>query len=186
MRNVVALILLAVWYSATGFTQQLPPGMTIHRLKAGTLDQAGWAEADSTEGAFSVKLPCAFNDFTMDQTSANTPVIKGYTLGCLRPDRRKFSATRIQYRGGENFAKSNFERNANGANWPGADIAKSIFKGLPVVDVKAKNQTQCGFLRFVLAPPDSFFLAVEAPLETCAGLEVQSTEFFKSLTVRKR
>jgi hypothetical protein len=187
MRNVVGLLLLAFSFGATAAAaQQLPPGMTMHRLQAGVLDQSGWALADSTEGAFSVTLPCTFNDFTMDQSTLNTPVTMTFTVGCRRPDQRRFSATRFQYQGGANDAHSFFEKNASGENWPGVEVATSTFKGLPVVDVKAENQAQCGILRFVLAQPDILLLVAEAPKANCAGLEAQSAEFFESLIVRQR
>ena len=186
MRNFVVLVALTIGYVNVSPAQSLPTGMTMHRIQAGSLDASGWAEAESTDGAFAVKMPCTFNDFTFDQSLENTPVIKSYTLGCLRPDKRKFSATRIQYRNGAKDAQSFFEKNTKGAGWPGAHISRSTYKGMPVVDITVADKAQCGLLRYVLAHDDSFLLVTEAPSGSCQGLDAQSSEFFTSLSVKER
>ena len=183
VRSIVALVALTSSYVNASPVQGLPPGMTMHRIQAGSLDASGWAVAESTHGAFAVKIPCTFNDFSMDQSAANTPVIKSYTLGCLRPDKRKFSATRIQYRNGAKDARSFFENNAKGEGRPGAHISRSTYKDMPVVDIAIENKALCGFLRYVLAHDDVLLLATEAPRGSCQGLDAQSTEFFTSLSV---
>ena len=183
MRSIVALVAHTVGYVNASPAQELPPGMTMYRIQAGSLDASGWAVAESTPGAFAVRTPCAFNDFSMDQSAANTPVIKSYTLGCLRPDKRKFSATRIQYRNGAKDARSFFENNAKGEGRPGAHISRSTYEGMPVVDIAIENKALCGFLRYVLAHDDVLLLATEAPRGSCQGLDAQSTEFFTSLSV---
>ena len=186
MRSIVVLVALTVGYVDASPAQGLPQGMTMHRIQAGSLDASGWTVAESSRGEFSVKMPCTFNDFSMDQSAANTPVIKSYTLGCLRSDNRKFSATRIQYRNGAKDARSFFEKNTKGEGWPGAHISRSTYEGMPVVDIAIENKARCGFLRYVLAHNDTLLLAAEAPDGSCQGLNAQSSEFFASLTVRER
>lgn len=186
MRSIVALVAITIGYVNASPAQGLPPGMTMHRIQAGSLDASGWAVAESTHGAFAVKMPCTFNDFSMDQSVAHTPVIKSYTLGCVRPDERKFSATRIQYRNGAKDARSFFENIARGEGRSGAHIARSTYMGMPVVDIIIDNTAQCGFLRYVLADDDTLLLATEAPRGSCQGLDAQSSEFFTSLSVRDR
>lgn len=185
MKHFIALVALAVGYVNASLAQSLSQDMTVHRIQAGLLDASGWAKAESTDGAFAVKMPCTFNDFSLDQSSANTPMIKSYTVGCLRPDKRKFSATRIRYRNGAKDARSFFEKYAKGEGWPGAHISRSTYKGMPVVDVVLENKAQCGFLRYVLAHEDSLLLVTEAPRGSCQDMEAQSYEFFASLTVRE-
>jgi hypothetical protein len=181
----ISLVLGSV--AASAQQGQLPAGMTMHRIQAGTLDANGWTPANSTGGGFSLKIPCTFNDFMMDQSAANSIVLKSHTVGCLRQDQRKFSATRFQYRNGAKAAKEYFDRNASGEGWgKDAELKKLTFKGMPAVDVSVKNAERCGVLRYILLQADMIMMAVEAPVATCEGLKAQGMEFFGSLNVEAK
>lgn len=179
MSKLVASLLWV--FCAMGYAQQLPPGMKMHRVLAGSVDASGWTSAASTEGAFMIDLPCAFNDFTLDDLDEGSKVKRTFTVGCLRADRRKFAANRLQYRSGESEALAIFQKNASGEAWPNARVVKTTFEGMPAVDVEIVEATRCGFLRLVHVPPDNVLMATEAPKETCLGLAAMSRRFFASL-----
>src|SRR5690349_16387402 len=63
------------------FGQNLPPGMTMHRLQAGEPDASGWLTAASTEGGFSVRLPLKFNDFTLLEPDPTAPTLRTFHRG---------------------------------------------------------------------------------------------------------
>jgi len=183
----VALIALVMLGTTNAVGQGHPPALKMHRQQAGVLDRSGWTGAQSTEGSFSVKLPCLFNDFSVDTSAEPGALLKAFTVGCLRADRRKFSATRVQYRNGTRDARYYFDKNATGAAFPNARVSRSTYEGMPVIDIETSGGTVCGFLRFVFANEDNFVLTVEAPQGiACQGLDAQSTQFFASLVVAPR
>jgi hypothetical protein len=175
-----ASILVAA--STAALSQGLPPGMTMHRVQAGTLDADGWTVAASTAGHFSVKLPCLFNDFTSQEQDPIAPVMTAYSVGCLRSDQRKFSATRVVYRRGAAAAEEFFARIRSGRGWETADsVTPLTFKSFDAVTIADSNNSRCGFLRFILVNADIVALTAEAPRVACEGLKEQSETFFASV-----
>lgn len=180
------VILFAVIFATgTASAQNLPPGMIMHRLQAGVVDQSGWVLAESTQGAYSAKLPCIFNDFTMDDLTGKENVSQSYTIGCLRPDGEKYSVSRIQYRGGAEMAKAFFDRYKDKSAFPGAKKTQLIFEGLPALDVVITEPTRCGTLRLLLAGPNTILMVAEAPAAQCRHLSSHISTFLSSLVVKK-
>lgn len=177
-------VFLAAALSFAAFGQgKLPPGMTMHRAQAGALDSSGWTLAESTKGAFAVKLPCTFNDFTVDDDSG-ADVSRVHVVGCMRPDREKYSATRLQYRG-SGMARTYFEKNMNPAALSGAKKTRTEFQGLPAIDIAVPEQRGCASMRFILVEPEIVMMVAEAPAEQCVHLRSQVPVFFSSLRIQK-
>lgn len=181
MRKLAAAALML--FSAGALAQALPPGMKMHRAEAGKLDASGWVTASSTEGNFSVRLPCKYNDFTMNGYNPTEPVEKGYAVGCM-DGKRKYSATRIHYRNGAKDAKAYFERAEGVGKMPGAVATRTTFGKLPAVDVATEGSGRCGYLRFIQLGTDNLVMAIEAPVEACNGLDAQAAKYFKSLSLK--
>jgi hypothetical protein len=178
-----ALVFMAASLTAAG--QSLPPGVTMHQLQAGTLDAEGWTAAASTAGSFSLKMPCLFNDFTTQVDDPAAPMLKAYSVGCLRSDQRKFSATRIVYKGGAPMAKEYFAKIRSGDGLKGPAVTALDFKGFKALDIVDTNDSRCGFIRYVLVDADMVALIVEAPRSACDGLKEQSDKFFASVNFDK-
>jgi hypothetical protein len=179
----VVLLPLLLWHPLV-MAQTTPPGMTMHRSQTGDLDASGWALATSTSGGFSVKLPCLFNDFKVESAKASEPVTSVDTVGCLRQDQRKFSASRFTYRHGAKAAREYFEQMSKRAKWEGeTSRADAPFKGLPTFQVNLQSSTRCGATRAVLAGSHLFLLVVEAPRFACDGLAEQAATFLSSLEI---
>lgn len=176
-------VLAAVFPGAVLAQQKLPPGMTMHRQQAGALDSSGWALAESTRGKFSVKLPCAFNDFTIDDTSG-ADVTHTHTVGCLTPGREKYSATKVQYRV-DSMAKGYFEKNASPGAFAGAKKTRTTVEGLPAIDFALPERDRCAAMRFVLAGPAIIMMVAESAAAQCAHLGSQVPVFFSSLKVQQ-
>jgi hypothetical protein len=172
----------ALLVSTAVLGQGLPPGMTMHRTQAGALDADGWTNATSSAGNFSVKLPCLFNDFTTQEQNPIAPVKTAYSVGCLRSDQRKFSATRIVYKRGAAAAEEFFARIRGGKGWETADsVTPLTFKRFDAVAIADSSNSRCGFLRFILVNADIVALTAEAPRPACEGLKEQSETFFASV-----
>lgn len=187
MPRSAVVALLAVWgQGAIAGAEELPAGLRMHRQQAGKPDASGWAEAASSEGAFTVRVPCPFNDFTVDDAAPEAVAVQAFVVGCVRPDGVKFSATRVRYRRGAEDARALFKSNGETTKWPGAKVVAGKHRGLPVVDVVEAER--CVAARFVLAGDDGFALTVEGPsgAPVCQGLPAEAGKFFESLAVRAR
>jgi hypothetical protein len=180
MKRTPALF-LATLLAAVSEGEELPPGMKMHRVGAGELDATGWTLARSTEGRFTVRLPCLFNDFSMDMSAEGGPALASYTLGCLLADGRKLSATSVRYRGGAEAAQGFFAQSAARADEPGSGVERSVHDGLATVDARMGNATHCGFSRLVRNGAANVVLVVEAPKGVCGTLDGAVKVFFDSL-----
>jgi hypothetical protein len=177
-----ALLALAFYCQQT--SAQAPPDRKVHRQSAGTLDASGWTPAKSTEGAFSVKLPLLFNDFTTPESNSTEPVKRTFVVGGDRIDGARFVAMRVEYREGAKAAKQYFESakvTMQQTNNP--TQAKSlVFGGAPAWEATiCQAISGCGSFRYVLAGETVFMLAVEYPLAKRDDLRGQISTFFKSL-----
>lgn len=170
----------------TTLSQGLPPGMTMHRLQAGDPDESGWVLAESTHGAFSARLPCAFNDFTVEDLTKIENVSQSDIIGCQRPDGEKYLVARFQYRGGAKMAKSFFEKNKQASVFPGAKKAAFAFKNMLALDVSISEPTRCGTLRFLLVGATSILMVAEAPAAQCEHLNSRVSTFMSSLAVKRQ
>ena len=74
------------------------PSLVMHRQMAGEAGADGWYEARSTKGAFSVRLPAQFNDFSVPASRQdNGHMAELDVVGTKIQDIGKFSATCIRY-----------------------------------------------------------------------------------------
>lgn len=181
MINTIAALLFAVLASAS-YAQDLAPGSTMHRTQAGALDSAGLTFAESTNGRFSVQMPCTFNDFSILEKDESKPVKNIYALGCRRPDQRRFVAMRYEYRT-EDDAQNYFRNFPKNSPWRDGKIVESTFKGMPAVTITIEDRKQCAFARTLRGKHDNLSMIVTAPETSCAGLAAMSQQFFESLDV---
>jgi hypothetical protein len=180
------LLPLALFYVVgAAHGQQLPPGMLMHRQQAGLPDESGWVLAASTLGAYSVRMPCAFNDFTVDDLTGEENVSRSHVVGCKRPDGEKYSVSRLEYRGGPEMAVHYFEKNTQASAFPGAKKTVGTFRDRPALDISISEPTRCGTMRFLLVGPTIVLMVAEAPAARCEHLESQVPSFLSSLMIEE-
>jgi hypothetical protein len=153
--------------------------MTMHRVQAGALDANGWVVASSTEGQFTVELPCQFNDFTVanQEGSAN----KVFVVGCKRSDGSKFSATRASYQEGQTAAQENFSSAAKKGLGSGSTTQLEGRGSDAAILSKIDGPSGCGWERVVRAGSDNVLLIAEGKGEACQTVESLVPRFFASL-----
>lgn len=178
------LALAMIGFVSTAHGQDLPPGMTMHQLQAGVPDKSGWVLAESTQGAFSVRMPCTFNDFTVDDLTGKENVSRSYVVGCKRLDGEKYSVSRIEYRGGRKMAVRFFEKNKQPSAFPGAKKTVVTFNGIPAIDIFISEPARCGTLRFLLVGQTTMLMVAEAPAAQCKHLNSQIPAFTSSLVIK--
>jgi len=170
------------------FGQNLPPGMTMHRLQAGEPDASGWLTAASTEGGFSVRLPLKFNDVTLLESDPKAPTLRTFTVGAKSQQGIKFSATRIVYRKGADSAKyffSRFEKGQDLGSTP-ENVTPHSIGGRRTVNLTLKKASAVSYQRAVLLDSDLLLTIVESPRSYDATAHQLAVSFFDSLVVRDR
>jgi hypothetical protein len=188
-RSLVCAIACVFTFGAVPAAAQraVPDGLTMHRKDAGKPDKSGWVvDAASTGGAFRVALPCRFNDFTFEDTSEGSRTRRTDTVGCATANGRRFSASRIAYRGGAKEAEAFFNRGKSEPPWRGATQRVGTHGELPMVESTFEDGRRCGHMRLIHAAPENVLLVVEAPKVACAGLASASRRFFESVAVDPR
>lgn len=186
---VTRAVACVIAFAATAVAAQsgVTDGLTMHRKDAGKPDKSGWVvDAASTGGAFRVALPCRFNDFTFEDTSEGSRTRRADTVGCATANGRRFSASRVTYRGGAREAEAFFNRGRAEPPWRGATQRIATHGALPMVESTFEDARRCGHMRMIHAAPENVLLVVEAPKVACAGLAAASRRFFESLAIDAR
>lgn len=186
MIRLPTAVLLALFLSSPiTVAQSLPEGLAMHRKAAGTLDASGWTTAKSTDGAFSVRLPLKFNDFTMEMPTSNAKVARLFGIGGKTIEGIKFAAQRIAYRRVK-LARDYFARLESGEAFRarGGTVKSFRFGDRAAVEVTLENSRSIGHLRYVLLKDSLIFLIVEIPQERKAEVAKKTVRtFLDSLTV---
>lgn len=159
-------------FSAPAIAEEPVEGLEMHRMGAGTLGPDGWTTATSTNGGYSVRLPCLFNDFTF--RSRTESVTQADMLGCGH-DGMKFMAMRGQDRDAAT-GQMNFERPV-----PGATSSRITYRGLPGIAHDIQTATSCAASQSVRTKAGTILLSVETSLSKCEAMKQAAATFFGSL-----
>lgn len=150
-----------------------------HRKHFGTLDQSGWVLAASTEGGYSVRLPCPFDDVTETQGAE-----KRYVLKCFYGDYKKFVVTKYKYQNFEQ-AKQKFLKIRENIELL-FSVNEATYQGNPSITSSDSTPGECFYMQTIHAKSDVIFMIVsdnETP--KCRNLEAMSRQFFNSLIINK-
>jgi hypothetical protein len=175
----LALALFCLGATVCSASESAAARFNAHRSGAGALGPDGWTDATSTQGNFSVRLPCLFNDFTF--TPAPGDVVKGDVLGCDAGGTR-FGATRIHFRDAA-LADTYFNTLAAADALPGATIERAPHRGLAAITRRLDNRTRCALVRVVRAEQDNIILTVETTPAQCGTAMKTGPQFLDSLTL---
>jgi hypothetical protein len=176
-KTVIALLLAVASWPAVA-----EPTPTMHRAGAGTLDASGWTDASSTEGHFSIRMPCVFDDYKLDNPDQAAPVPRSHFLVCRRADAVRFMAVRISYRGGLFGAQARFDE--TGRHYRSA--AGTVVTALPAsasqgFDAAQRNDHACLQIRMVRDSGNNVLMIVDGPLAACDRIPGVAAQFFAAL-----
>ncbi len=190
LRPLLLGSLLCVALTMSAFGQALPPGitlppgMTMHRFQAGEPDASGWMLATSTEGAFSVRLPIKFNDFTIDESDPSAPTLRLFSVGAASQEKIKFVATRVVYRKGAESAQFFFARAEKGEGLPALEgVTPRRIGERRAVDQVLKRASDVSYHRIILLETDLLMMTIESPRSLDATTQQYVAPFFDSLTI---
>lgn len=176
-RIAESLLAMCLLGFATKAQSEIRP--TFHRWQAGALDDSGWTQASSTSGAFTVRLPCLYNDFQMHGLK-DDPSATIHTVGCRLPDGRKFSTTRLRYGKSPASDVDPLARFSSDFDSMGAKVSSLELNGHRAVDVEVSESRRCGYMRMIRLKEGSLLLIVEAPATACHDLDKDARYFFRS------
>ena len=157
----------------------------MHRQQAGTLDATGWTLAVSTEGDYSVSLPCKFNDYTVDGKESTPEKAHIYMVGCDRADGVRFSAMRFHF-AKPTDGQQQFDRYAHEGMLPGAVFHVDTFKGYPSVYSTVAQGGKCAWSRALHVGSELFLMLVEPIQVPCTDLKAVADTYFDSAKVKTR
>jgi hypothetical protein len=142
----------------------------MHRIFAGTFDATGWTLAESTNGAFSVKMPGPFNDFSVASSPSDiTARIEG--IAGKAPNGITFTALKQVYKA-KGTASAQFDTFKDGGGLPGAMVRPVPTPGgFHAWDIAYGDDASAGVERVILVGENLFILNVEWPdaKSTAAG-----------------
>lgn len=177
--TTLAQVLFCASATVCAASESTAAKIAAHRNGAGALGPDGWTDAISTQGNFSVRLPCLFNDFTF--TPGSGDVLKGDVLGCDAGGTR-FGATRIHYRDAA-VADTYFNTLAAAGALLGATTERAPHRGLTAITRRLDNRTQCALMRIVRAEQDNVILTVETTPARCGSVMKMGLQFLDSFTL---
>jgi hypothetical protein len=181
---VVFTALLGFVGVADSRAQDLPPGMTMHRVQAGELDSAGWALARSTEGSFSISLPCKFNDYTFDAAKGNLPKQPMYMVGCQLPNGLRYAANRATIIDGKEAAEKLFsDFSFDNTAVKIISSVQGLHNGLQFKQLSVSQNSRCAEIRMLRAGENNILLTVETITGECFDFKKDAQRFFDSLEV---
>jgi hypothetical protein len=162
----------------------LPPGTTMHRFQAGEPDASGWMLATSTQGAFSVRMPLKFNDFTVEESNPNAPTLRLFSVGATSQEKIKIVATRVIYRKGAESARFFFARAEKGEGLAALErVTPHRIGERRAVDHLLKRASDVAYQRIILLETDMLMMIIESPRSLDATAQQFVTPFFDSLTI---
>ena len=177
----VALVVIVLSFSSAMGRAAEAPSIIMHRSGAGELDKTGWAEAKSTEGKFSVRLPNVFNDFSTRAGESQNPVDRMFVVGTV-VDGVKFAAARISYLTPD-AARQYYEKFVSGETFPKGKRNAGDYKGFSFVDITVSDDRAAANMRVLLIGQSIMNLTIEGPLAKAAIGEKLKLTFFESLIV---
>lgn len=163
---------------------QTMPAKTLHRVQVGKLDASGWTDARSSEGNFSARMPCLYDDATVDTRSPGT--LMTYALACFRADGSVFSASRMFARGGEEQAARWLARAEDVAARNGVVGTAGRVNGMRSLETSVLANGHCRWVRMILAGESMVRLEVEGQGRRCTALAADAVKFFDSVEIKQR
>ena len=188
------LIVLAIaWLAYTACRAYLQrSGEVMYRAHAGTRGADGWVAAMSTKGAFAVRLPAEFNDFSLMDRDSVGRFITTHALVASPESNILFVAQLIIVAGsaieGEN-ALCQFEADRMAAATVGKfhSFSHNGFPGLDSVDtIMTPAGSAMLFMRRIRAPEGLYMLSVTCPTNSVELVRKPAAYFFESLRAKQQ
>ena len=184
--RVFAVLLLALPLASAVPSIAASPTTEIHRKSVDALDTAGWQPAVSTKGQFSVRLPVAFNDFTIRTEDKNIGEMVVHVIGGRSDEGVKFTVTETPFTPRMN--ESDISRlAADFGNEPGTkvfDIARDFKDGAERVSFLVTGPASSAYMQVIKTKTALYNLTLEFPNAKRSKVMPVKGAFFNSFTLK--
>ena len=187
--NALSKVTVLLFFSAlcclTATAAEMHP-MKMHRTQAGELDETGWADAKSTEGRFTVRMPMPFNDFTVLSGDKEDLARRLYAIGSKSQEGIKITAVRTEYERPDAASKQ-FEKIRTIGMWQQGSTQPLLIdhNGFSAVEQQVRNNTMIAYSRTILVGNDMIVMIIEFPSEQQILIDQIEKQFFNSLVVEQ-
>ena len=151
---------LALIY-ACGMVEAQQPKLEMHRAGINADDGSGWHSAVSTKGAFAVRLPIPFNDFTIHSTTTGE---MSHVIGGKSSEGIKFSAVEspVTPRTPVDLGEIPKSFTSNPANKVAA-VSRSTKDGVDTLSFSVTSAASTAHIRYIRTRSALYTLTVECP-----------------------
>jgi hypothetical protein len=184
--RVFAVFLLALPSGSAGPAIAAPPTTEIHRKSVDALDTAGWQPAVSTKGQFSVRVPVAFNDFTIRGEDENIGEMVVHVIGGRSDEGVRFTVTETPFTPRMNNLDIG-ELPAGFGKKPGtkvSDIAQDSRDGAERVSFSVTGPASSAYMQVIKTQSALYNLTLEFPnAKRSRAMQVKAA-FFDSFRLK--
>jgi hypothetical protein len=180
LRILLGLVILS--FSCVAHAQN-PAGKVMHRSGAGQLDSAGWTDAKSSEGKFSVRLPGLFDDFTVKNSDETLEAGQFFAVSTVTPEGLRLSVTRASY-DNPDAAEHYFRNWQTGGALLGKQEDRRVtkYRGFDAVEISGSDDSRIIYARTILVKQNLLLQTIESPLSQRTAAEQLKATFFQSLS----
>ena len=171
---------LIVFASATANAQQ--PKLEMHRVGVSADDGTGWHSAVSTKGAFSIRLPIPFNDFTTHDAREGQV---SHAVGGKSSEGIKFMAVEMPVTaktpGDLGAIPKSFSSNpANKVS----DVSRQTKEGADILSFSVTGPSSTAHFRYIKVKGMLYTLSIEFPNAHREAVAAMKDKFFGSFKLK--
>lgn len=149
-------------------------------------DASGWYPAVSTSGSFITKLPCPFNDYTLQLQDPKVGLLVTYCIGAISADGCGFGV--METLNSEKMELKDFDALVNGfkenTSLKVTNVNKSTYIGHPTLSFEIVGPNSGTFLRYIKGPVSHFTIVLKYPNGFRDRAAKVKTRFFDSFKLK--
>jgi len=169
-----------IFACATANAQQ--PKLEMHRVGVSADDGTGWHPAVSTKGAFSIRLPIPFNDFTTHDTRTGEV---SHAVGGKSSEGIKFMAVEIPVTATTptDLAAIPKSFSSNPANKV-SDVSRQAKDGTDILSFSVTGPASTAHFRYIKLKGMLYTLSIECPTAHRDAVAAMKDKFFGSFKLK--
>ena len=186
MRHALLAALLACGLVLPGgAVAQDTPKLDMHRSGVNAPEASGWQPAVSTGGAFSVRMPIPFNDFSVHSTDRNIGDMVVHAIGGKSAEGIKFTATENPFTPRSKVPDIGALPDDIGRGGSKiSDVSRETKSDIDTVSFTAAGTSTSAYMRAIKTSKALYTLIIEFPNDQRALATDLKDEFFGSFKLK--
>jgi hypothetical protein len=178
--RLVALVLMIL--AGTAYAQQ--PATEMHRMAVNADDGSGWHPAASTKGAFSIRMPIPFNDFTVRDPGTGDV---SHAIGGASSERIKFMAVELPITARTPADLGTIPKGfASNKGNKVSDLSRHTKDGVETLSFSVAGPKSGAHFRYIRTKSVLYLLTIEFPEEHRTAVAEIKDEFFDSFARKEK